>query len=116
MTQGLITDDGRNRISQLLADDVTELELGSDSSAPSSDDSGVRNFVISKATGSEDVGTGAVEFNIRLDTTEANGETLGEIAAVDADGNGVSLIAFAEIPKTQDFEIEFTLTKTVVNP
>lgn len=115
MTQGLLTDDGRDRISELLGEDVVELAIGSDSSAPSSDATGVRQHVITKPTGDEDAGTGSREFQVRLDTTEANGETLGEIAALDGTGNAVSLIAFADIPKTEDFEIEFTVTKTVVN-
>lgn len=115
MTQALLTDTGREKVAQLLGDDITALEIGSDSSSPSTDDDGVRSHVVSKSTTPEDAGGGSRSFNIRLDTTESNGETLGEIAAVDDSGNGLSRIAFAEIPKTQDFEVEFTVTKTVVN-
>lgn len=89
--------------------------VGAGSNDPTKTDSSLEEEVIRKSVSGADSGTGEVVYTIRLSTTEANGNDLTELGTFDDDGDLQARLTHSEIPKTSDFEVEYRLTKTVVN-
>lgn len=89
--------------------------VGTGSNDPTKTDSSLEQEVTRKSVSGADSGTGEVVYTIRLSTTEANGVDLTELGTFDGDGDLQARLTHSEIPKTSDFEVEYRLTKTVVN-
>jgi hypothetical protein len=117
MTTKALTNDGRNAIRDFLQSDLDDMAVGTDGTDPSATDTALGNEVLRKAFKSEkDTGDGSGQYDMRVLSTEANGSALRELGLYTGGGALYARIAFAEINKTSDFEVEFEVTATVQNP
>lgn len=113
MVTSTITDDGRNRVRDLLLDELDEVGIGAGTAEPTTTDDALGDEILREAPRSKSAeGTGRSRYVLRLDTTDANNEQIAELGLFD-DGELIARYAFAEIPKTDDFEVEFRAHATV---
>lgn len=116
MTTTALTDEGRNAIRDSLQANLDDMAVGTDGSDPSTTDTSLGNEVLRKAFKSEqDAGNGSAQFDMRVLSNEANGEALRELGLF-AGSSMYARIAYAEINKTSDFEVEYEVRATVNNP
>lgn len=113
---GTITNAGLNAARDFLQSEVAELAVGTGTTDPTKTDTSLENEVTRKSVTGSDAGTGEVEFVARLSSSEANGEDLAELGAVDGDGDLQARLTYSSIAKTSDFEVEYRLTEKAVNP
>jgi len=106
---------GRNAIRDFLSGEVAALALGTGTTDPKVTDTSLEAEVIEKAATAEDGGKGEVTHTIRVLASEANGETLAELATKASDGTMEDRLVFAGTEKTNNFELEFRLTQTTKN-
>jgi len=117
MATKALTNDGRNAIRDFLRDELADMAVGTDGSEASTTDTALGNYVITKPYKSEqNAGDGAAQYDIRLLSTEANGNALRELGLLTGAGDLYARLVFAEINKTSDFEVEFEVTAEVQNP
>jgi hypothetical protein len=105
-------------VRDFLTSEIAELAVGTGTTDPKSNDTSLESEVISKAASAQNGGDGEVTHSMRLATTEANGtgsQDLTELGSKDGAGDLEDRITFAPVTKTNDYEIEFRLTQTVVN-
>lgn len=116
MANQVITNDGRRAVRDFLVGEVADLAVGTDGTEPSPTDSALGNRVIAKASSDTADDVGSSKHTVRLDTTEANNQSIEELGSLDSSDVLLSRLIFSPIDKTSDFEIEFRLKKTARNP
>lgn len=112
---GVITNAGRDAIRDFIQSEVAEMGVGTGTDEPTKTDSTLQSEVTRKAVSKADGGTGEEVFTIRLSTSDANGNDLTEVGTFDTDGDLQARLTHSEIRKTDDFEVEYRLSETVVN-
>lgn len=116
MATKTLTNDGRNAIREFLQGELADMAVGTDGSEASTTDTALGNEVLRKAFKSvTDEGDGSAQFDMRVLSNEANGSSLRELGLFTGGGSMYSRIVYAEIPKTNDFEVEYEVTATVKN-
>lgn len=112
-----LTNDGRSGIRDFLQSELDDMAVGTDDSEVSRTDTTLGNEVIRKAFADEsDSDIGTARFDMRLLTTDANGVDLQELGLFNGAGEMWARIVYADIRKTNDFEIEFEVSAEVQNP
>lgn len=113
---GVITNAGRDAIRDFVRSEVAELGVGTGTDEPTKTNSSLQSEVARKSVEKADGATGEAVFTVRFLSDEANGNDLTEVGTFDADGDLQARLTHSEIRKTSDFEVEYQLTETVVNP
>jgi len=113
---GTITNAGLNALRDFVQSDVAELAVGTGTTDATKTDTALENEVLRESVSGSDGDTGEVLFAARLSSSEANGAELAEIGTFDGDGALQARLTHSSVAKTSDFEIEYRLTETAVNP
>lgn len=111
-----LTYDGKEVVNDLLIDKLEEIGVGTDDSSPSRNDSELGEEVYRDLIdGTSDVDVGTTQYDLRLGTVDANDEDLTELGIYTDDGRLLNRIVYADIHKTDDFEIQFEVDVEVSN-
>ena len=113
---GVIPNAGLDALRDFVQSEVAELAVGTGTTEPRKTDTDLEAEVFRQGVVDAAGDTGEVTFTIRLSTADANGEALAELGAFDGGGDLQARLTHSSITKTSDFEIEYRLTETAVNP
>ena len=111
---GRTTNDGLDSVRDHFQEVVTEIGVGSGTDDPTRPDDELHEEVGRKSVETETAGTGEAEFTVRLKANEANDE-LAEVGTFDEDDALLTRLTHSSFEKTEEFEIEYQLTKKAEN-
>lgn len=101
----------RVALAQLIAGDgagkvITKIGVGTDSNGPTPADTALTSPFIKNLQGHEYPAAGRVQFNWRLETTEANGKIIREFGLITADDALFARKTRAPIEKADDISLD----------
>ena len=110
-----ITNTAKNRIRDLIADDISTGALGTGTTSPSSTDTDLE----AKETATEKsvtVTTGEQQLNVKyiLSTTEGNGKDYTEFGVYFSNGDLLSRLVFPVFSKTENVELHIAHTINIL--
>lgn len=101
----------RNALAQLIAGEgagkiITRIGVGTNGNGPTPDDTGLTAGFVKVLQGHEYPAPGRVQFNWRLETTEANGMVIREFGLIAADDTLFARKTRAPIEKADDISLD----------
>jgi len=105
-----------NKLRDTIDSEVTQIAVGTGTTDPTKNDTSLQTLVLKKAVSGSTTTSQEVEHEMRLGTSEANGNDLAEAGDLDAADNLEARWTHSPISKTNSIEVIYRTKKTTQNP